>query len=62
MLTFEGFDNKKDAVAFKKTHGGLLAYERDKLGRSKNKDHYRVAVVVGKLNKLIYPYCVYYEK
>lgn len=62
MLLFEGFESKKDAVAFKKAHGGLLAYEHDKLGRSKNRDYYRVAVVVGKLNSLLYPYCVYYEK
>ncbi len=62
MLTFEGFESKKDAVAFKKTHGGIIAYEHDKLGRSKNKDYYRVAVVVGKLNKTLYPFCVYYEE
>lgn len=62
MLTFEGFESKKDAVAFKKATGGVIAYERDKLGRSKNKDYYRVAVVVGKLNKTLYPFCVYYEQ
>ena len=62
MLAFEGFKSKKDAVAFKKATGGVIAYERDKLGRSKNKDYYRVAVVVGKLNKTLYPFCVYYEE
>ena len=61
MVRIEGFKRKKDAVAFQKATGGVIAYERDKLGRSENKDHYRVAVVVGKLNSLIYPYCVYYE-
>ena len=62
MVRFEGFKRKKDAVAFQKTHGGLLAYESDRLGRSENRDYYRVAVVVGKLNKLLYPFCVFYVK
>lgn len=62
MLRFQGFPTKKQAVAFIKAHGGLLAYEHDKLGRSKNKDHYRVAVVVGQLNKTLYPFCMYYEQ
>ncbi len=62
MTKVAGFERKKDAVAFQKATGGVIAYERDKLGRSKNKDHYRVAVVVGKLNSLVYPYCVYYKK
>lgn len=62
MTAIQGFTTKKRAVAFQKATGGVIAYERDKLGRSKNKDHYRVAVVVGKLNSSVYPYCVYYEK
>lgn len=62
MLTFKGFETKRNAVAFTRAHNGLLAYKRDMFGRSENADHYNVAVTVGNLDSKLYPYCVYYEK
>lgn len=63
MLVFQGFENKKEAKAcMKRTRGSYLAYQRDGFGRSKNKDHYRVAVTVGRLDENKYPYCVFYEE
>mgnify|MGYP007112514836 CR=1 FL=1 len=60
MLTLEGFATKKEAKACQRLHGGKVCYERDNFGRSKNKDHYRVAVTVGHLDRNLHPYCVFY--
>ena len=62
MLTLEGFATKKEAKAYKRRHGGRVCYECDDFGRSKNKDHYRVAVTIGHLDRKLYPYCVFYEE
>ena len=59
MVKFIGFETKKEAMEYRKNHGGYLTYAYTATGRkSHTYNDYMFAVHLGGLNQEKYPYCL----
>ena len=59
MVKFLGFETKKEAMEYRKKHGGYLTYAYTESGRkSSSYTDYMYAVNLGGLNKEKYKYCL----